>query len=187
VCSSDLGRTEWIKLYGLLAGKEELSDKIFEEQMAYLDGISSEKTGKTVAFFYISSSGNAVARKAGDYVTKMIELSGGRYVFDGLGDPDSATGTVNLEMERFYAEAKDADFIIYNSSIDEEVRSIEELLGKSHLLADFKAVKEGNVWGTSKNLFQETTEFGLLISDMNRILTGKAEDPDSFRFLYKLQ
>lgn len=181
-----LGRTEWIKLYGALLGKEAEAERLFAEQAAYLDAAAGqENTGKTVAFFHISSSGYAVARKSGDYVTKMIELAGGNYVFSGLGDPASATSTVPLEMERFYASAKDADYIIYNSTIDGELSSLDELTAKSGLLGDFKAVREGNVWCTEKNLFQETTQLGLMISDIRRMLTE--EDPDGLRFLYRLQ
>ena len=182
-----LGRTEWIKLYGLLCGREEQADAIFDEQVAYLDGISPDNTGKTVAFFYISSTGNAVARKNSDYAVKMIELAGGNYVFADIGGGDSATGSINLEMERFYAEAKDADIIIYNSSIDGEVRTIDELLAKSRLLADFKAVKNGDVWCTSNNLFQDTTGFGLMIADMNRIFTGDLDDSAQLNYYYKLR
>lgn len=62
--SHPLGRTEWIKLYGVLTGKEDTAERLFNEQMAYMDEVTSQKnTGKTVAFFYINSSGYAVARK----------------------------------------------------------------------------------------------------------------------------
>ena len=181
-----LGRTEWIKLYGLLVGKSELATSLFDEQTAYLDGIPVVNTTKTVAFFYISSSGNAVVRKSGDYVTKMIELAGGQYVFTDLGD-ESATGSVNLNMERFYAEAKDADIIIYNSSIDGEIHTIAQLLGKSHLLSDFKAIKKGNVWCTGKNLFQETTGFGLMISDIHRIIADEPDASAELNYLNRLR
>ncbi|MDR1687838.1 MAG: sirohydrochlorin cobaltochelatase [Clostridiales bacterium] len=182
-----LGRTEWIKLYGLLTGKEELAAKIFDEQAEYLNGINTENTGQSAAFFYISSAGGAVARKPNDYITKMIELAGGKYVFTGLEEGSSATGSVNLSMETFYEQAKDADCIIYNSSVDGEVKTIDELLAKSHLLADFKAVKNGNVWCSRKNLFQETTQAGQIISDMHRIFTGDFNDSEEMNFLYKLR
>ena len=75
--SHPLGRTEWIKLYAVLMGKEALAERLFDEQTAYVNDVAiQENTGKTVAFFYISSSGYAVSRKSGDYVTKMIELAG---------------------------------------------------------------------------------------------------------------
>lgn len=186
--SHPLGRTEWIKLYGVLVGKEEEAQRLFDEQAAYLEELASEEnTDKTVAFFYISSSGYAVARKSGDYVTKMIELAGGNYIFEDLGDPEKATSTVTLEMEQFYATAKDADYIIYNSTIGGELSSLDELIAKCGLLADFRAVQNGNVWCTDQNLFQETTQLGLMISDIHRMLVQGADDPDELHYMYKLQ
>lgn len=186
--SHPLGRTEWIKLYGVLLGKEEEAQRLFDTQAAYLEELASEEnTGKTVAFFYISSSGYAVARKSGDYVTKMIELAGGNYIFENLGDPEKATSTVTLEMEQFYATAKDADYIIYNSTIGGELSSLDELIAKCGLLADFRAVQNGNVWCTDKNLFQETTQLGLMISDIHQMLVQGDDGPDELHYMYKLR
>ena len=182
-----LGRTEWIKLYGALLGKEAEADALFLKQEEALKAASLADTGKTVAFFYISTSGYAVARKSGDYVTKMIELAGGEYIFTDLGDPETFTSTVTLEMEQFYATAKNADFIIYNSTIGGELHSLDELLAKNGLLADFKAVQTGNVWCTGKNLFQETTQLGSMIFDINRMLTNDDPTLTKLEFLYKLQ
>ncbi len=182
-----LGRTEWIKLYAAMLNREEAANKLFNEQVNYLNAVAKlEKTGKTVAFFYISSSGSAIARKSGDYVTKMIELAGGTYIFDHLGDSEKATSTVTLEMEDFYATAKDADFIIYNSTIDGGVQTLKELLAKNKLLADFKAVQNGNVWCTTKNLYQETTQLGLMISDMHAMLTDDGT-LTRLNFMFKLR
>ena len=183
-----LGRTEWVKMYAALLNKEEVADRFFADQTAYLsEATGSEKTGKTVAFFYISTGGYAVARKTGDYVSKMIELAGGEYIFQNLGDPETSTSTVTLEMEQFYATAKDADFIIYNSTIGGELANLDELLQKNRLLADFKAVKNGNVWCTGKNLFQETTQLGRMILDFNRMLTNTDPNLTRLEFLYKLE
>ena len=180
-----LGRTEWIKLYGVLLGKEALAQKLFDEQAGYeKQAAEFESTGKTVAFFYISTAGYAVARKSGDYVAKMIGLAGGDYIFHELGDSQSATSTVPLEMEQFYATAKDADYIIYNSTIGGELKRLEELLGKNALLADFKAVRNGNVWCTGKNLFQQTTQLGAMILEIHRILT---EDDPELLYFYRLR
>ncbi len=185
--SHPLARTEWIKLYAALVGKEDTAEKLFEEQAAYLNNVvSEENTEKTVAFFYISSSGKVVARKSGDYVTKMIELAGANYVFQNLGDPEKATNTVTLEMEAFYATAKDADFIIYNSTIGGEISSLDELVGKNSLLCDFKAVQNGDVWCTNQNLFQETTQLGLMISDIHRMLLSDGSLTE-LNFMYKLK
>ena len=180
-----LGRSEWIKLYGALLNEEEKAEQAFSQQLSYLENAGGEdSTGKTVAFFHVSSSGYVVARKSGDYVSKMIELAGGKYVFEDLGDPEKATSTVTIEMETFYATAKDADFIIYNSAITGEISSLEELLTIEPLLKDFKAVQNGNVWCTGQNMYQETMGLGQMILEMHEIFTGTSDD---LNYFYKLQ
>lgn len=186
--SHPLGRTEWIKLYGALLNKEEAADALFAEQIAYLnDAVNAGNSGKTVAFFHISSSGYVVARKSGDYVTKMLELAGGSYVFDDLGDPETRTSTVTIEMEKFFSTARDADYIIYNSTIGGEIKSIDELLAKNELLAEFKAVQNGNVWCTSENMYQETTQLGQMIQSFQKIFSGEADTLVELPYLYRLQ
>ena len=184
--SHPLGRTEWVKLYGVLLDKEEEAEAVFEEQAEKLNSIKdSENTGKTVAFFYINSMGSANVRKSNDYVSKMIELAGGKYIFNDLGTDEEGLSTMNMGMEDFYAGAKDADYIIYNSTIDGELGSLDELLKKCTLLKDFKAVKEGNVWCLTKSMFQETTCLGDVIMDIHRMLTE--DDPEGLTYLYRLE
>lgn len=185
--SHPLGRMEWIKFYGLLLGLEEQAEAYFDSQIAQLqDILQMESTGKTVAFFYITSNGAANVRKSGDYVAKAIQLAGGIYVPQDLTEGDNALSTMNLQMESFYAGAKDADVLIYNSTIDGELQTIDQLLEKSPLLADFKAVKEGKVWCTGKNLFQESLGLGDLIVDIHKLLTEDAPTPDSLTYLHPL-
>lgn len=186
--SHPLGRMEWIKLYGALLGKEETAETCFEDQIARLEpAMVQEPTGKTVAFFYITSNGAVNVRKSGDYVAKMIELAGGLYVPQGLAENENALSTMNMQMEAFYAAAKDADYLIYNSTIDGELNSLEELLAKSSLLSDFKAVKEGHAWCTGKNLFQESMGLGDMIMDIHRILTEETPDSEEMVYLHLLK
>jgi len=181
-----LGRTEWVKLYGLLAGREEAAEEAFASEVEAFRSIGEEeKSGKTVAFFYITTNGEANVRKSSDYLPKMIELAGGSYIFSDLGEEDeTASSTVTMQMEEFYASAKDADYIIYNSTIDGELNSVDELLGKSSLLQNFKAVQEGNVFCTTKNLYQSSMELGTIISDIHKMMTGEEDD---LTYIYKLE
>ena len=179
-----LARMEWLKMYAVLLDKEEIADQYFAEQVENLqDILGAESTGKTVAFFYINSNGIVNVRKSSDYVPKMIEMAGGKYIFENLGD-DNDLSTMNMEMEAFYSEARDADYLIYNSTIDAEITTIEELLGKSELLGDFKAVQDGNVYCAQKNLFQESMGLGTLITDIHQMLT---EENPQMTYLYKLK
>ena len=174
--SEPLGRTEWVKCYGAMLDKEDEAQKLFDEQVAQVGAIDSTPTGKTVAFFYINSNGAAIVRKPGDYITKMIEQAGGTYIFDSLDEAESASSSVTLEMERFYAEARDADIIIYNASIDGSVGSVADLVGKNALLADFKAVQNGEVWTTDQNMYQQMMQTGRIIADFNAAITGSGAD-----------
>ncbi len=186
--SHPLGRVEWIKLYGLLLGLEEEADRFFDEQIRSLASLSEdEPSGKTVAFFHINSTGSVVVRKSGDYVAKMIELAGGQYVFDDLDGEDNALSTVNMQMESFYAGARDADVLIYNSTIDGSLDNIDQLLAKSELLADFKAVQSGDVWCTGQNMFQQSSASAGMIADIHAVLSGKADDRDELNFLHRLK
>ena len=186
--SHPLGRTEWLKLYAVLLDKEKEAEQLFQQQAEKLEKIQdSQNTGKTVAFFYINSVGAANVRKSNDYVAKMIDLAGGEYIFRDLGEKDNALSTMNMQMEEFYASAKDADYIIYNSTIDGELTDISQLLAKSSLLGDFKAVKDRNVWCTEQNLFQETLELGTMIEDIHTMLTSEDETLDSLTFMHKLK
>ncbi len=181
-----LGRMEWVKVYGALVGKLSEAEALFEaETKAVAPLLDQPKTDKTVAFFYITTTGTVNVRKSDDYVPRMIALAGGTYAFPDLNS-GSALSTVNMTMESFYDGARDADLLIYNSTIDGELFTLSELLQKSAFLKDFKAVQTGNVWCTGKNLFQEPMGLGKLILDMHRVLTDE-NAPEELTYLHKLR
>ena len=182
-----LGRCEWIKVYAHICGCPELGERLFNDQKAHFDALAVNDTGNearlTAAFFYISSSGRIVTRKSGDYITKMIEIAGGENVFDFVGD-DNASSSVTVEPEQFYADAKDADVIIYNCTIGGEIADIGELISKNSLLADFRAVKNGNVWATNRSVYQEIMKTGEILTDLSNIFSGSDRE---LEYLYRLQ
>lgn len=200
-----LGRTEWVKIYGAILGKEDIAEAAFNEQVAEYEAIngklvslnedatnsnnvsadgSATNNKPVVAFFYIAANGSVKVRKSSDYVPQMIEMAGGQYAFSSLGEDDeNSSSTVNMQMEEFYAVAKDADYIIYNSTVAGELGSIEDLIAKNELLATTKAVKEGRVYCTSENLYQSTMEIGTIILDINKMLSGE----DDMTFIFKLE
>lgn len=181
-----LGRVEWIKLFGALLGKKEAAERIFQEQADILNRISEDQPSeKTVAFFFVSSNGMVQVRQSSDYIPRMIELAGGRYVFENLGDPESRKATMNMQAEEFYHKARNADFLIYNSSIDGGISTMKELLDKCEFLEDFQAVKEGNVWCTSNDMYQQSLSIGYLMEDMHRMLQGDNTSP--MHYLFEVQ
>ena len=180
--TTPLGRTEWIKFYGAMLDREDEAQALFDEQEQQVKAVEGQDTGKTVAFFYINSNGNAITRASGDYVSKMIDAAGGSNVFTDL-DSGSNNSSVTLEMERFYVTAKDADVIIYNGTIDGGIQTVDELVAKNELLANFKAVQEGNVYCTEQNMYQQMMQTGYIIADFHTAIDG---GDGEMTYLYKL-
>ena len=181
-----LGRSEWIKAYAEITDRQDEADAFFAEQKKYVEELSNyESTGKTVAYFYINESGSVVVRKTSDYIPKMIEIAGGDYIFDDLGaDDEKVSSSTNITMEEFYNTAKDVDYLIYNATIDNPLHSIDELIDKNALFAEFKAVKNDNVWCTEKNMFQATDVIGNIIGDFHTVFTD--ENAETLEFLYRI-
>ena len=183
-----LGRVEWIRLYGLLTGHQAEADAFFQKQREVLEHTAAEApTGKTAAFFHIASNGAAVVRRSSDYVTKMIELAGGRSPFTELPEEDNALSTVTIQMESFYAQARDADVLIYNSTVSGDLERMQDLLAKSSLFEDFKAVQSGEVWCTEQSMFQQSSATAGMIADIHTILSGEAEDLDQLTWLHRIR
>ena len=186
--SHPLGRVEWIKLYGVLLQEEETARYAFEEQVETMDCIVKDgSTGKKVAYFYITTNGMVSVRCSSDYIPKMIELAGGEYIFKDLGEEENNRSSLTMQVEEFYNKAKDVDYLIYNGTTDGGMKTIEELLAKEELLRDFKAVQEGNIWCTTKDLYQQSMAIGGMIEDIHNMLTGIEEMQNEMRYMYQLQ
>lgn len=186
--SHPLGRMEWVKLYGALFNREEEAKAYFDAQLKKLEPVlEQESTGKTVAFFSVTSNGSVTVRKSGDYIAKAIELAGGSYVPEGLAENENALSTLNIQMETFYQEARDADVLIYNSTIEADLDTIDQLVAKSAPLADFKAVQSGSVWCTGKSMFQESQAVGGIIMDIHTVLAEKDPADGELTYLHRLR
>ena len=165
-----LGRMEWMKLYGVLLGRENEASTAFDAQKQKIESLEPMQENVTVAMFYITSKGALYVRNNGDYMVKMLELAGGRYAPEGLGTGES--GTRQMEMEAFYLVAGDADCILYMGQLGGKPKTLSQLIERNTLLADFKAVQNGRVYCTGADYFQQAGRLGDLIEDMNRMLSG---------------
>ncbi len=180
-----LARVEWAKLYGAIFNREENAEEVFNVQDKYVEELSKlEDTGKSVVMFYITSKGVLYARNADDYMSKMIDLAGGQYALSDVGVGE--TGTVKMELEAFYDKAKDADYIIYIWSMGGKPENMEAFVERAAILADMKAVKEGNVWCTTPDYFQIQNTIGSMINDIHLMLEAD-ESTDQLTYLFRLK
>ena len=181
-----LGRVEWIRLYGLLCGKQAEADAFFDRQVGTFQSVEGlAPLHKTVAFFHITANGGVVVRRANDYITRMIELAGAENAVTDLPPSDSALSTVTIQMESFYAEARDADVLIYNSTVAGDVTDMDSFLSQYPLLGDFKAVKEGNVWCTEMSMFQRSSAAADMIREFRAAVSG--DTGENLRYLHRIQ
>ena len=183
--SDPIARMEWIKFYGELIGKEAEAKAFFDDQKVKIEELAAlPSTEKTVAFFYISTDGKANVRRGDDYIPAMIEMAGGRYIFKDITS-DTGHSTVPMTMEAFYDLARDADYIIYNASIDSSVNSMADLIAKDPIMSQMKAVQENNCWSSGGSMYQRTDIAGDMVMDFHILFTE--DDPESkLQFITKL-
>lgn len=187
--SHPLGRLEWIRLYGLIFGEEDAAESFFSQKAQIAESIEDmPPSGKTAVFFYVNQNGSVCVRKPGDYVSKMIEMAGGVYALtaEDLNVDENALSTANIQMEAFYSAARDADVLIYNSTVDGGIGSIGDLIGKNELFADFKAVKNGNVWCTDRNMFQQTSQTADMTAAMSIIFSDGSDTAAAEEYFHHL-
>ena len=163
-----LGRLEWIKLYGILFDKQDVAEAYFNQQVARVDKIGQlQSTGKKVAFFSVNAT--------------MISMAGGHYVPDDISvTEDNALSTMKITTEDFYIRALEADVLIYNSTIEGEIESLDELIVLEQSLGDFKAIKQKNVYCLREGYFQKSTNVAEFIEELNEILEGSFDKGDCF-------
>ena len=185
--SGPLARMEWIKCIGLLLGKAEEAERIFADQLARIEPLlDQDPTGKTVAFFSVTGNNLINVRKGGDYVAQMIAMAGGTYLFADLTENGNSLSTMNIPQETFYAKAREADVLIYNSTIEGVVDTRRQLIEKCAMLADFKAVQSGDCWCTAKSFFQQTMSLPDLVVDMHRVFAEGDPAPEELSILQKI-
>lgn len=185
-----LGRLEWVKLYGVLLDKREAAEAYFDGEVARLQKELPKETaedGPKVVYFYLNANGGVNVRKPGDYISKMIRMAGGTYAFPKVGDTEDNSTSMTMQMEAFYAYAKDADILIYNGSINGVPQSLEELLATQPLLEDFRAVKNHKVYCADGDMFQQVSGTCDMILDFYHVIKDEDDADGTLTYLYQLQ
>lgn len=146
-----LSRFRWIKLFGLLAGKEAMADSIFEDVSVRYNDLAG-RVGESVRerpsvllgapwedVWYISPSNS--------YIGRLIEDAGGEYLFSDLSERNS----VPFSVEAVFRRAADADIWI-NPGTSE---SLSEISAADHRLSALPVCSMGEVWNNRKRITPE--------------------------------
>lgn len=185
--TSALGRAEWLKLYGKLAGKEEETAKMFadvESNYLKLKELAS-KAEKKPKVLTDQRYGQVWNVPGGMSTTGLlIEDAGGINPFARFRQ----SGSVPLAPEKVLAEAHDADvwLLKFNQETD---KSLAELATDAPANSQFKAFKEGKVYGCNTRYvdYYEETPFhpDRILSDYIAIIHPELT-PDACLHYYHL-
>lgn len=181
-----LGRTEWIKIYGAMFDRRKEAAEVFQKQRDLVETLIANRPKefkKTVAFFSISPSGKITARRYDDYVSGMIGIAGGKYAYHDVTNVTFSALSIVMEPEIFFDATAEADIIIYNATINGSYESLADMVNTNPILQDLPAVKNKQVWMTTKSFFQSTTSHGSMIQELSEIIDGTDKEMVHFQKL----
>ena len=103
-----LGQAEWIKFVGMFIGKEKEAQKVFdgiEKRYNDIKALADKSTTRPTVFSGEMHSGTWHAVGGRNYLAQIFRDAGADYVIQ-----DEETAGENLEFEKMYALAADADY-----------------------------------------------------------------------------
>ncbi|WP_138476809.1 ABC transporter substrate-binding protein [Dyadobacter bucti] len=145
--TTPLARAEWVKLLGALLNKEaEVNAKFEKVEKEYnrLADMGRKATAKPRLITGMNSRDAWFVPNGNSYVCQFLKDAGGAYHWADT----KATGSLPLSFEAVYPVALEADFWI-NVSIG-NIETKQEILARDVRYADFKAFKNGQIYGYNK-------------------------------------
>lgn len=139
-----LGRTEWIKFYGLLFGKKAEADSIFKATCLSYNSMKKMANGcehRPTVLLERKYGATWGVPGSDSYIAVMHRDAGADYIFDSV----SGTNSVQMSFEEVYDKAYDADFWLmkHNST---SVFSYETLKKEYLPYANFEAFKNHRIF-----------------------------------------
>ena len=141
---SPLGKVEWIKLFGVLFGKEKQANEIFKSiEKTYYETLKLvEKTKVKPTVFSGSLYEDKWYLPQGEsWGAKFITNANGNY----LWAKTKGTGSLSLSFEKVYSVAKNADIWFMD-----QYTTLEEIKNANPHYSQFKAFKTKNIYSFSK-------------------------------------
>lgn len=179
-----LGRAEWIKFIGRLAGKDEMADEIFSRVKDEYSGIILESgtAQRPKVLTEIMYEGNWNVAGGNSYHANLIKDAGGNY----FKSDDNSASTLVLTPEQILAAGGDSDkwIIRYFGNGNE----LNKILESDPVYKEIKAYQEGEIY------FSDTSQSGLfrefpfhpelLLKDYKEIFNSS--QPEGLRYFRKL-
>lgn len=170
--TSALGRVEWMRLYGLLLGKEAQADSLFagieKEYLTLTQQVKSQNLKRPTVISEMKNSSAWYIPGGNSTMGRLYQDAGADYVFAYL----SNSGSVPLAFETVFDRGGNADIwlIKYNQPQDKTYSELERDYAP---YARFKAFQDRKVYGCNTNHvpFYEESPFHpeLLLKDLIKI------------------
>ncbi len=180
-----LGKAEWIKLFGVLFGKEKAANDYFNAVEKEYNALkeSAEKINEKPTLFSGMVFGDSWYMPAGEsFGAKLFEDAGGDYVAKN----EKGTGSAVYSFEQVFKSNQNTQFWL-----NVEVPTQKEMLQANARYQYFDAFKKGRVYSYSHamNLFWENSaiEPHHVLSDLIQILHEGRVEPEKLYFYRKLK
>lgn len=138
--SHPLGRAEWMKVIGILCGKEDITNKWFSDVVKRYESLSSictEVEEKPTVFSDLPFENQWYVPGGKSYIAKIFNDAGADYIWKH----NESTGSLHVDAENVLLNAQNADYWRVINSYDEPF-TYERLAKENELYPLFKAFKE---------------------------------------------
>ena len=187
--TSALGRAEWMRLYGLLLGKEAQADSLFagieKEYLTLTQQVKSQNLKRPTVISEMKNSSAWYIPGGNSTMGRLYQDAGADYVFAYL----SNSGSVPLAFETVFDRGGNADIwlIKYNQPQDKTYSELERDYAP---YARFKAFQDRKVYGCNTNHvpFYEESLFHpeLLLKDLIKIFHPELLPDYDFKYFSNL-
>ncbi|MBO5455776.1 MAG: ABC transporter substrate-binding protein [Muribaculaceae bacterium] len=186
--TSPLARAEWMKFYGMLFGKEDEANRMFEKtekEYNTLKSLAENLSDKPKVLVDRLYGQIWYVPAANSTMGFFIKDAGGTNPFDSY----ERSGSVGLTGEQVLYNAGDADVWLIRYSQDSD-KTMRELASDNAIYSQFKAFKDNRVYGcnTSKVFFYEDVPFHpqWLLGEMIAILHPELSTMAPSRYFTKM-
>ena len=186
---SPLARAEWMRLYGLLFGREQKADSLFAVVDSSYNSLKQkvQDAGEGRSVIVDKQVGSVWYVPGGrSTIGQMVQDAGGRYPWatDGHG------GSLSLPFETVLEKASDAEVWLFRYDSEQPITR-EQLLAEKKGYSQFRAFQEGEVYGCNveTSLFYEESPFrpDWLLQDFIQMIHPEIKLQESLRYYQKLK
>jgi iron complex transport system substrate-binding protein len=186
--ANPLGRTEWIKFFGMLYNKEHEADSIFtairnsynEQKARYTNTVKRPRVlaGELVQDIWYAPGGNS-------YIAQFIADAGGEYIFAN----NSEQGSIPLNFEHIFQQSQSVD-IWFGSRFN----TFDELFAENNLYTLLPITKTRQCYNYNKTQCGECNDYfetstlhpDYVLADVIQILHGDSTAQQNCRFFQQI-